>query len=122
MKKAGFQNHVVLMASLVDRSAMRVSPTGQPVMECTLRHQSELEHAGGQRRLAFVTQAKAVGDIVKRLSDVPLGQLLQCQGFLAPRRAAQPDAHQQTTSSGALIFHITDFELENSNGLCQETF
>ena len=47
--KAGSQNHVVLMASLVDRSAMRVSPTGQPVMECTLRHQSEVEHAGGQR-------------------------------------------------------------------------
>ncbi|MEY4083491.1 MAG: primosomal replication protein [Pseudomonadota bacterium] len=121
MKSAGVQNQVVLTASLVDRGITRVGPTGHPVMDCTLRHQSEVEHAGGQRRLAFVTQAKAVGHIVTRLQALTPGQVVRCQGFLAPRRAARPEAEHQTTSSGGLIFYITDFELENQNGFYQET-
>jgi len=78
-------NRVDMNAILVERSALRFTPAGIPVIELQLEHESEALEAGVRRRLKFPFAAIAIGDTAKGLAGERLGDALALHGFLAPR-------------------------------------
>jgi primosomal replication protein N len=78
-------NHVSLNASLLERSQLRYTPAGLPVLELQLQHQSSVEEAGVIRSLEFALDAVALGEQARALALVDLGSQLHLSGFLAPR-------------------------------------
>ncbi len=92
-------NRVRLIATLVERSALRYTPAGLPVAELGLRHDGEVVEAGGARRVEFECAAVAVGEIAGRLDREALGARLEIDGFLALR----------SRRSTRLRIHITDY-------------
>ncbi len=74
-----------MQASLLERSALRFTPAGIPVVEAQLQHCSETLEAGIPRRLDFPFSAIAIGDMAHRLAQEELGSTLVVSGFLAPR-------------------------------------
>ena len=74
-----------MQASLLERSALRFTPAGIPVVEAQLQHCSETLEAGIARRLDFPFGVIAIGDIAHRLAQEELGSTLLVSGFLAPR-------------------------------------
>lgn len=114
------QNRLVLSGQLLIQEPCRSSPTGHPVLECSIWHLSEQLEADSQRQLAFRLAAKAVGAVAQRLMKCH-GQQLRFRGFVAPRRAARSSEDAQSSPAATMIFHITDFELENEDGVHEET-
>jgi primosomal replication protein N len=56
-------NRLVLKAVLVERGALRYTPAGLPVLDLSLKHESELMHNGQIRRIALEIKARGIGDI-----------------------------------------------------------
>ena len=90
---------VRLTATLVERSMVRYSPAGVPVLECLLDHRSTQHEAGMPRLVEFEIRALALGEIVTELARVAPGTELAVEGFLAPSRKG----------SKTLLLHITRF-------------
>ena len=90
---------VRLTATLVERSMVRYSPAGVPVLECLLEHRSTQQEAGMPRLVEFEIRALALGEIVTRIARVAPGTGLAVEGFLAPSRKG----------SKTLLLHITRF-------------
>ena len=88
-----------MQARLLERSALRFTPAGIPVVEAQLQHCSEALEAGIARRLDFAFDAIAVGDIAHRLAQEELGSTLVVLGFLATR----------SRRSTRLQVHVTAF-------------
>ena len=82
------------------RGDLRHTPAGIPAIDCTLVHQSTQKEAGGERKVECEVHAVAFGEVARRLSRVPAGSELQCEGFLARRYR----------TGAAVAFHITGFE------------
>jgi primosomal replication protein N len=89
-----------MQAILIERSGLRFTPAGIPVVEAQLQHRSETVEAGLPRRLAFDFAAVAIGETAQALADVELGSALGLHGFLAPRsrRSTRLLVHVQTFS------------------------
>ncbi len=111
-------NGVSLRGQLVQHEPIRTSPTGVPVLECTIWHEAEVVEAAAARRLAFACPARALGPVAQRLSLESPEQWLLIKGFVAPRRGAfsTKDAMNGRFTPG-LIFHITEYELEKDHGI-----
>ena len=95
-------NQVRLSVTLSEKKAKRFTPGGLPVLEVAVSYSGEVQEAGGGRHIQLTAKAKAVGQVAERIDAIPLGTELCALGFLAPARL----------NSRQLIFHITDFELE----------
>ena len=78
-------NRLTLAATLVERDDLRYTPAGIPAIDCTLRHASMQAEAGGQRPPLRSGGNYAFADVASRLSRVPVGSELRCEGFLARR-------------------------------------
>ncbi len=96
-------NHVRMNANLIERTALRFTPAGIPVVEAQLQHLSETVEAGMPRRLDFSLGAIAIGDTAVRLAAESLGSELELSGFLAPR----------TRRSTRLLVHVVDYSRRN---------
>jgi len=94
-------NRVRLIATLIEREAIRYTPAGVPVVALKLAHQSVQAEAGVDRSVEFEMSAFAADRIALRLDRVPLGVSLILDGFLAARRR----------NTKALVLHLTEFEL-----------
>jgi primosomal replication protein N len=92
-------NNVQMQAILIERTALRYTPAGIPVVEAQLQHRSELVEAGLQRRLQFDFSAIAIGDTARQLAVAELGSKLGLSGFLAPR----------SRRSTRLLVHVLEF-------------
>jgi primosomal replication protein N len=90
-------NHFRLSASLVERSALRLTPAGIPVSEVRLQCRSEVPEAGVTRLLDFGVDAVGMGTMANELQAVELGSELDLEGFLAPR----------SRRSVRLVLHVT---------------
>lgn len=90
-------NQLRLSATLVEREALRYTPAGVPVVNCLLQHAGEVVEAQTPRQLEFAIAAMGIGPVGQRLERMPLGTLLDCEGFLARKHR----------NSKALVFHIT---------------
>jgi primosomal replication protein N len=90
-------NHLRLAAILAEREALRYTPAGVPVVNCILQYGGEVTEAQTPRQVEFAIAAMGIGPVGQRLERLPLGTLLDCEGFLARKHR----------NSKALVFHIT---------------
>jgi primosomal replication protein N len=79
------ENRLTLDATLSARDVLRYTPAGIPAIDCTLSHMSMQAEAGGQRKVECELHAVAFADVAMRLSRMPVGSDLRCEGFLARR-------------------------------------
>ena len=89
-----------MTAILIERSIIRYSPAGVPVLECKLEHKSMQLEAEAPRQVEFEIKALALGRIVEELESIAPGTELAVQGFLAPSRQG----------SRTLLLHITGLQ------------
>jgi len=92
-------NRVRLQGALLERTDLRYTPAGIPVLEAQFEHRSEAVEAGMPRRLEFRFGAIALGALAQSLAQVGLGSELELSGFLAPR----------SRRSTRLLVHVVDF-------------
>ena len=90
-------NRVELSATIVEISAQRFTPAGLPALDLLLEHQMELEELGRKRQVRLSIRALVMGDLVKAISDTPLGTPLGLVGFLV-----SPKSYK------TVIFHIQE--------------
>lgn len=92
-------NTIHLNGELTQKSQMRYTPAGLPVLEVVFHHMSVVNEAGSERKLEFDFSAKACGDIALFLEKEPLGSVFEMSGFIAPK----------SIRSRQLIVHITQY-------------
>jgi primosomal replication protein N len=92
-------NRVDLMAHVEEISPMRYTPSGLPVVECRLIHESDIEEAGIVRKVHLSLKSKAVGILAEKLIRQPLHTPLLFSGFLA-----------SGANSKSVIFHIHSYQ------------
>jgi len=92
-------NHFSLTACIVEIASVRYSPSGLPVVECRLEHESELEEAGVLRKVKLLIKAKAVGMLAEKIAMQTLNTPMLFSGFLAN------GSHPKT-----VVFHIHSFQ------------
>ncbi|WP_427310005.1 primosomal replication protein N [Cupriavidus sp. H39] len=90
-------NQLRLAATLAERDALRYTPAGVPVVNCILQYSGEAVEANTPRQVEFAIAAMGIGQVGQRLERLPLGTLLDCEGFLTRKHR----------NSKALVFHIT---------------
>jgi len=90
-------NQLRLTATLAERDALRFTPAGVPVVNCILQYAGEVTEAETPRQVEFAIVAMGIGAVGQRLERLPLGALIDCEGFLARKHR----------NSKALVFHIT---------------
>ena len=104
-------NHWVLMASVVERQPLRLTPAGIPVCDCVLEHGSTQIEAGDLRQVTTRVRAIAMGVMAERLDRQELGRAARFEGFLAtPARGRRHDA-SSAPARPTLVFHIQDMTL-----------
>ncbi|NDG14163.1 MAG: primosomal replication protein N [Betaproteobacteria bacterium] len=87
------------MAHVEEISPMRYTPSGLPVVECRLIHESDIEEAGIVRKVHLSLKSKAVGILAEKLIRQPLHTPLLFSGFLA-----------SGANSKSVIFHIHSYQ------------
>jgi len=92
-------NRFQLLASIVERDALRYTPAGIPIVSATLLHNSGQVEAGIERQVEFEVAAIASGEIAGRFSRTELGVAYQFIGFMT----------RKSRNSKSLVFHIIDF-------------
>ena len=75
---------------ILEQSPVRYTPSGIPVVEFVLSHESEVTEAGVPRRLAFALHVLVMGDLVQMAGTLGLGKSVRIQGFIAPQRKDSP--------------------------------
>jgi primosomal replication protein N len=98
-------NRLVLDATLAERGDLRYTPAGIPAVECTLRHASTQDEAGGERKVECELAAVAFGEPARSLARLPNGTALRCRGFLARRYR----------TGITVAMHVNEFELLNTD-------
>jgi len=94
-------NHLSLLATLVQRDALRYTPSGVPVLECVFKHQSTQIEAGQERMVEFEIQARALGTASDAVAQCEIGQIVKVIGFL----------NRQRKGSSKLTLHVNHIEL-----------
>jgi primosomal replication protein N len=92
-------NRLVLAARIVERRAARYTPSGLPVLDFELKHESELSEAGQVRKVSMQIRSMAIGQITQALAALELGSFGTFVGFLAAARNGR-----------GLLFHVTAVE------------
>ena len=83
-------NRLEVEGQVLERSPVRYTPAGVPVLEFILSHESEVSEAGVPRRIVFALQILVMGDLVQMADTIGLGTTLRIQGFIAPVRKDSP--------------------------------
>jgi primosomal replication protein N len=78
-------NRLILDATVSARDDLRYTPAGIPAIDVTLQHESMQAEAGGQRKVSCELHAVAFAEVAVKLSRMPVGSALRCEGFLARR-------------------------------------
>jgi primosomal replication protein N len=93
-------NQLKLVASILEKSALRYSPAGIPIANAILVHSSMQIQAGVERQVEMEIAVLAAGEISKSFLAIELGQVQEFTGFLA----------RKNRNSKSLVFHITEFK------------
>lgn len=92
------ENQLQLVASIIERDAIRYTPAGIPVITARLQHRSQQTEALMERTIEFEMPAVAIGEIAGRVEKLEPGQIQRFIGFMA----------KKSLKSKTLVFHITD--------------
>lgn len=92
-------NRVQLSGTLIARDVLRFTPAGIAMLGARLAHRSEVIEAGHPRQLEFEVALRFVGAVATRAGNLPLGEPIRVDGFLAPIRR----------QSKSLVVHVTEF-------------
>ena len=92
-------NRLVLTAQLLERSALRYTPTGLPALDLSLKHESQVSQDGLARQVWFEIRARAIGEITQRVAALELGSTHGFAGFLGSQRNGR-----------GVVFHVTELE------------
>ncbi len=92
------ENRLQLVASIIERDAIRYTPAGVPVVTARLQHSSQQTEAETARMVEFEIPVMAIGKIAGRLEKLEPGQIQRFIGFMA----------RKSQKSKSLVFHITD--------------
>ena len=93
-------NRLHLEATVVGSNPLRYTPAAIPVIDVLLEHQSLQTESGQQRQVALQLKAVGFGAMAESLARLPLGVVLQAQGFLA-----------HTRNGKGIVLHIQEFKL-----------
>ena len=96
-------NQFQCIATIAEREILRYTPAGIPIVSAKLLHSSQQIEAGVERVIEFEISAIAAGEISGRFNLAELGKTFKFTGFLA----------RKNRNSKSLVFHITDFEINN---------
>ncbi|MBP8034861.1 MAG: hypothetical protein RLY91_422 [Pseudomonadota bacterium] len=79
-------NRLEVQGQVAELSPVRYTPSGVPVLEFLLAHESEVIEAGQPRRIMFSITVVAMADLAQMTNTIGLGRSVNVQGFLAPVR------------------------------------
>jgi primosomal replication protein N len=97
-------NRLVLSAQLLERGALRYTPAGLPVLDLSLKHESEVSEDGRPRKVFMEIRAVAIGAITQPLGSLALGGSACFGGFLTNARNGR-----------GMLFHITSVDVAAVN-------
>jgi len=88
-------NQLSISGVLMELKSLRYTPTGIPVVEFRLRHESERVEAGATRKVETELEGIAFEAQARLLSGSSLGRALKAEGFLGARsrRSKKPVLH-----------------------------
>jgi primosomal replication protein N len=89
-------NRLVLVATLVERGAVRYTPAGLPALDMLLKHESEVSEDGLPRKVSLEIKAVAIGAITRATGALALGSSASFAGFLGAARNGR-----------GLVLHVT---------------
>lgn len=95
-------NRLELSGTVAELKGLRHTPAGIPVVEFRIRHESELEHAGGPRKVNVEVEAIAFETLARLVATSEPGRKVKAEGFLCARsrRSRKP------------VLHVTHIEFE----------
>ena len=99
-------NRLELQAHVAERSPLRFSPAGIPVLDCMLEHRSEQMEAGSKRQVTAMVKTVAIGPLAEQLDKLTLGQEARFTGFMAT-----PAQRGGVVRSPRLVFHLQAFQV-----------
>jgi primosomal replication protein N len=94
-------NRLILAAQLVERSALRYTPAGLPVLDVLLRHESQVVQSGQQRIVGLDLRARVIGELVEKFTTLEMGSQHGFGGFLGSQRNGR-----------GVLFHVTEIDSE----------
>ena len=92
-------NRVDLTGRIVECSTMRYSPSGMPVLELKLEHESTTEDTGVPRKIHLILRSMAMGNMAENLIQCPVDSSWRFTGFLASAK-----------NSKSIVFHIQSIQ------------
>lgn len=96
-------NRVEISGVLAELESVRYTPSGIPVVQFRVMHESAQQEAGNPRRVVCGIDGIAFEREAKLLSGLKLGVELTVQGFL----------DRKSRGSGRLVVHATHIEFRN---------
>ncbi|MFN4964903.1 MAG: hypothetical protein ACK4WE_08495 [Burkholderiales bacterium] len=79
-------NHLSLLLSLKATQALRYSPAGVAIFDATGLVDAQVDEAGAKRQVQFEIGLRFTEGMAIEASRLPLGSVLQLDGFIAPIR------------------------------------
>ena len=98
-------NRIELSGRLLAKSSLRHTPSGVPVLEFSLGHQSDQEEAGASRQVGCEIACVALGTSAGLLAVARLGDCLTVKGFLAAK----------SLKSRTPVLHVKEIEFQEGN-------
>ena len=96
-------NQLVLTAVIAEVKALRYTPSGIPVQDLVLDHESQATEAEQTRQVRATLRAVAFGALAERIGRVAIGSRWRFEGFLANQRANK-----------GLVLHVQEFQPDSS--------
>ena len=92
-------NQLVLTATIAEVKALRYTPSGVPVQDLVLDHESQMLEAGQVRQVRATMRAVAFGAVAERVGRQEVGSRWRFEGFVANQRNGK-----------ALVLHVQEFQ------------
>ena len=90
-------NHLVLSAQIDSIAHLRYSPSGVPVLDFVLTHESTTVEADNTRKVQLTMKSIAMGTLAERVSRFELGSSWFFNGFLGSSK-----------NTKSIVFHIQE--------------
>lgn len=98
------RNQLLITGSIQERGVERYTPAGLPAFDLVLHHEGQSEEAGGWRKVMLEMRAVVLGPLAREMMKLPLGESLECSGFVAASRNGK-----------GVVFHITGYTVVSLN-------